>query len=120
MPTWQGMEFLERSLASLARQDLALPWDFLAVDSGSTDGTWECLGETVARFPVPFRRKRIHSVEFDHGDTRNLMAALSEGDLIVFLTQDAIPECSDFLSRLVKNFEDEKVGAAYARNVPAT
>lgn len=118
MPTWQGMEFLERSLASLARQELELPWDFLAIDSGSSDGTWELLKQTQSSFPVPFECRQIDPVEFDHGDTRNLLVALSEGDLVVLLTQDAIPEKPDFLSLLVKNFEDEAVGAAYARNLP--
>lgn len=118
MPTWQGMEFLERSLTSLAGQKLSIPWDFLAIDSGSSDGTWELLGEFEESFPVPFRRKRIHSVEFDHGDTRNLLAALSDGDLLVFLTQDAIPKEGDFLELLLANFENPRVAAAYSRNLP--
>ncbi|MBK7877947.1 MAG: glycosyltransferase [Planctomycetes bacterium] len=118
MPTWQGMEFLERVLAALAAQRIALPWDFLAIDSGSTDGTWELLGRFQERFPVPFRRERIDQVEFDHGDTRNLLAATSTGDLCVFLTQDAIPSSPDWLATLAANFDDPKVGAAYCRNVP--
>ncbi len=118
IPTWQGMEFLERVLAALAEQKCALPWDFLAVDSGSTDGTWDCLGRWSERFPVPFERRRIEQVEFDHGDTRNMLASRSRGDLLVFLTQDAIPRGTDWLERLAANFEDERVGAAYCRNVP--
>ena len=118
MPTWQGMEFLGRSLAALARQELDLTWDFLAVDSGSTDGTWELLEERADGFPVPLRRERIHQVEFDHGDTRNLLAARTAGDLCVFLTQDAIPVGGDWLARLVANFEDPLVAAAYCRNLP--
>ena len=118
MPTWQGMEFLERVLTALAAQRVALPWDFHAIDSGSTDGTWELLGRFQERFPVPFRRERIDQVEFDHGDTRNLLAAKSTGDLCVFLTQDAIPSSPDWLATLVANFDDPKVGAAYCRNVP--
>ena len=67
---------------------------------------------------MPFALERIHPVEFDHGDTRNLLAARSEGDLLVFLTQDAIPSGPGWLARLVRNFEDERVAAAYCRNVP--
>lgn len=118
MPTWQGIEFLRRVLESLERQELGLSWDFRAIDSGSTDGTWELLGEFQARFPVPFVRERIDQVEFDHGDTRNLLAARSRGDLLVFLTQDAIPIGSDWLAKLASNFEDPRVGAAYCRNLP--
>jgi glycosyltransferase involved in cell wall biosynthesis len=118
MPTWQGIEFLERVLNALAQQEIGLAWDFLAVDSGSSDGTWELLGRFAERFPVPMRRERIDKVEFDHGDTRNLLAAKSTGDLLVFLTQDAIPTSPRWLATLAKNFDDPRVGAAYCRNVP--
>ncbi|MGD2018604.1 MAG: glycosyltransferase family A protein, partial [Planctomycetota bacterium] len=118
MPTWQGMEFLERVLDALAAQRTDFAWDFLAIDSGSTDGTWELLGSRASDFPVPLRRERIHGVEFDHGDTRNLLAARSRGELMVFLTQDAIPGSPGWLAGLVGNFDDPSVGAAYSRNVP--
>ena len=98
MPTWQGMEFLDRVLHALSTQRVDVSWDFRAIDSGSTDGTWELLGEWAERFPVPLHRERIHQVEFDHGDTRTLLAARSRGDLLVFLTQDAIPASDDWLA----------------------
>ena len=117
MPTYQGAEFLDRVLTSLAGQRWDRPWDVLVVDSGSTDGTLEILGRFADRFPVPMRVRSIHKTEFDHGDTRNLLAALSDGDLLVFLTQDAIPAGSDWLAGLARNFEDAGVGGAYCRNV---
>ncbi|MAE29248.1 MAG: hypothetical protein CMJ87_09755 [Planctomycetes bacterium] len=118
MPCWQGMEFLERALVAIQGQTTEIPWDFLAVDSGSTDGSWELLGEYAQRAPERFRAKRIDQLEFDHGDTRNLLAAESTGELLVFLTQDAIPSGPDWLETLAGNFEDESVAAAYCRNVP--
>ena len=118
MPTWQGLEFLERVLSALAAQRCAIPWDFRAIDSGSTDGTWELLGRFEREFPVPFARERIDKSEFDHGDTRNLLAARSQGELLVFLTQDAIPGSPDWLATLAANFADPAVGAAYCRNTP--
>ncbi len=117
MPTWQGAEFLERALAALAAQQVDVPWDFLAIDSGSTDGTLAILEAWRERFPVPLRVRRIHQDEFDHGDTRNLLASRSTGELLVFLTQDAIPMGADWLANLVANFADPEVGAAYCRNV---
>ncbi len=118
MPTWQGAAFLDRVLASLAAQRVDLPWDFLAIDSGSTDGTLEILARRGESFPVPLSVRGIDQVEFDHGDTRNLLAALSDGDLLVFLTQDAIPIGDDWLAGLAANFDDPSVAAAYCRNVP--
>jgi glycosyltransferase involved in cell wall biosynthesis/GT2 family glycosyltransferase len=118
MPTFQGAQFLERVLEALSRQRCATPWDFAAVDSGSTDGTWELLERWRSRFPAPFELRRIHPLEFDHGDTRNSLAAESRGELLVFLTQDAIPTSADWLERLAANFGAPEVGAAYCRNVP--
>lgn len=119
MPTWQGEEFLERVMASLAEQRTGeLTWDFLAIDSGSKDRTLEILQDWRQKFPVPLRVESIHQVEFDHGDTRNALAARSTGDLLVFLTQDAIPAGPDFLANLARNFEDLNVGGAYCRNLP--
>lgn len=118
MPTYQGIEFLDRVLGALASQDGAPSWDLWIVDSGSTDGTWELCEEWASRFPVPMHMERIHKVEFDHGDTRNLLASRSSGELCVFLTQDAIPASNDWLKTLAANFDDPKVGAAYCRNAP--
>lgn len=118
MPTWQGEEFLDRALTALAEQKLDLEWDMLVVDSGSTDATLELLAKHAKSFPVPLEVRHIDQVEFDHGDTRNLMAALSEGDLLVFLTQDAIPAGDTWLATLAANFEDDAVGGAYCRNLP--
>lgn len=118
MPTWRGMEFLPRVMHALAQQDLELPWDFMAIDSQSDDGSWEYLQGRADGFPVPLRLERIDPVEFDHGDTRNLLAARTRGDLLVFLTQDAIPSDAGWLRKLVANFEQDSVGAAYCRNLP--
>ncbi|MFN0006304.1 MAG: glycosyltransferase [Planctomycetota bacterium] len=118
VPTWQGIAFLERALDALAGQAFDRPWDVYAIDSGSTDGTWELLGRAAERFPVPLRRERIHQVEFDHGDTRNVLAARTSGDLLVYLTQDAIPTSPKWLATLAANFDDARVAAAYCRNLP--
>jgi len=118
LPTRQGIAFLERALDALAGQEFDRPWDVYAIDSGSTDGTWELLGRAAERFPVPLRRERIHPVEFDHGDTRNVLAARTSGDLLVYLTQDAIPTSPRWLATLAANFDDARVAAAYCRNVP--
>ncbi|MDP6409019.1 MAG: glycosyltransferase [Planctomycetota bacterium] len=117
IPTFQGMEFLGRLLDALAGQRIDIPWDLTVIDSGSDDGTWELLGERSEGLGVPLVRERIDPVEFDHGDTRNLLAARSAGDLLCFLTQDAVPLGTDWLARLVSNFADDRVGAAYCRNV---
>lgn len=57
--------------------------------------------------------------EFDHGGTRKRAAALSDADILVFMTQDALPADRKLVGSLIKPLlEDERVGAAYARQLP--
>jgi GT2 family glycosyltransferase len=117
MPLHQGMEFLPRLVEALAHQECPVPWDVLAIDSGSTDGSGEYLAGRADAFPVPLRVDRIPSAEFDHGDTRNLLAARSRGELLVYLTQDAIPSRADWLAALLENFDDPDLAAVTCKNV---
>ena len=57
--------------------------------------------------------------EFDHGGTRARAAELSDADVMVFMTQDAVPADRNLIENLVKALEKEKmIAAAYARQLP--
>ena len=57
--------------------------------------------------------------EFDHGGTRAQAAELSDADVMIFMTQDAIPADRELLAELLKALEqDENIAAAYARQLP--
>ena len=56
--------------------------------------------------------------EFDHGGTRDRAANFLAADLCLFMTQDAVPKDEHLVENLVKCFEDPKVWAAYARQLP--
>ncbi len=63
----------------------------------------------------------VHNIkksQFDHGGTRNYGASLSQEELIIFMTQDAVPADSYLIEHLLKAFDNEKVAAAYARQLP--
>lgn len=55
--------------------------------------------------------------EFDHGGTRNRAASLLDGDLLLYMTQDAVPADRHLVEQLAGAFEDEQVMAAYARQM---
>ena len=58
--------------------------------------------------------------EFNHGKTRNLAAAKSNADYIIFMTQDAMPVDDRLIENLLKAMEeDERVAVSYARQLPA-
>lgn len=63
----------------------------------------------------------VHHLEqkdFDHGGTRKAGAALSDADILLFMTQDALPADKKLIGNLIRPLEEEKTGAAYARQLP--
>jgi len=56
--------------------------------------------------------------EFGHGKTRDAGIRDSDTDLCLCMTQDALPRDVCLVSRLEQAFDDPKVAAAYARQLP--
>ncbi len=60
----------------------------------------------------------IEKKTFDHGGTRKFGASMSEADILMFMTQDAIPEDEYLIEELVKPYQNDSVAATYARQLP--
>lgn len=60
---------------------------------------------------------KIQKSEFDHGGTRRMAADESNADIIVFMTQDAMPFDDKLLEELLRPFEKDKVAVTYARQM---
>lgn len=112
LPTWQGAADLRRLLPALARQRVAGGFELVAVDSDSSDATPRLLAEHGARV------ERIAQRDFGHGRTRNQLAKMARGELLVYLSQDALPEGDDFVERLVAPLADPRVAGVTARILP--
>ncbi|MCD8197028.1 MAG: glycosyltransferase family 2 protein [Lachnospiraceae bacterium] len=56
--------------------------------------------------------------DFDHGGTRDAGMRLSDADIVVCMTQDALPADRYLLDRLIQPFADSSVWAAYAHQLP--
>jgi rhamnosyltransferase len=112
LPVWQGVADLRRLLPALARQRVEGGFEVVAIDSSSTDGSFELLRDHGARV------ERIAQSEFGHGRTRNRLARLARGELLVYLSQDALPVGDDFLAALVRPLAEDGVAAATARILP--
>lgn len=86
--------------------------EIIAIDSESADATAQLLSS------YPIKYIHILASEFNHGATRDMAMRLAASEIVVFLTQDALPVSSDSLATLVSSFEDESVGVAYGRQLP--
>ena len=70
-------------------------------------------GEKVVIRHIPKR-------EFDHGGTRHQAAMESKADIMVFMTQDAVPVNERLIQELLAPFADASVGIVYGRQLPFT
>ena len=88
--------------------------DFLVViDSSSSDRTVE-----LAR-SYGFHVHIIPKAEFNHGGTRQFgIGMMAQAEIIVMVTQDALLARPDSIENLLAAFADERIGAAYGRQLP--
>jgi rhamnosyltransferase len=112
LPTWNGERDLARLLPALAAQRVDGGFEIVAIDSSSTDRSRELLDRAGARL------QRIEKSEFGHGVTRNRLAAMAQGEILVFLSQDALPQGDRFLATLAAAFDDPRTAGACARILP--
>ena len=109
IPVKDGEERLEEVLAAVVSQG---PSELIVIDSGSRDRSREIARAAGAELI------EIPPEDFGHGRTRNLGAERSSGDLICFLTQDAVP-VDGWLDAYREAFTlDERVGAAFGPHLP--
>lgn len=111
IPSLNAVSVLGSLVTSLRNQTMH-PQEIIVVDSESIDGTYQlahdlgCLVLSIAQS------------EFNHGGTRNLASSHAQGDILVFMTQDALPVDSFFLQHLHDPITSGKAVASFARQVP--
>lgn len=78
------------------------------------DGSWKI---NVRNFGCYANVKiiEIPKSEFDHGATRNRAAKASRADVMIFMTQDAVPANKYLIEKLLNKFLDDDVALVYAR-----
>lgn len=118
IPTYKpGKQFLDL-ISSLQKQ--TLPVGKIIVIN-----TEQCFWEqAVLAFPVldeiaNLEVYHITQMEFDHAATRDAAMRLSNADICVCMTQDAIPYDEHLLAELTAPLEDELVAVSYARQLPS-
>jgi O-antigen biosynthesis protein len=109
VPVKDGGPLLERVLEAVRAQgDVEL----IVIDSGSRDASPEVARAAGAELI------EIPPESFSHSRTRNLAAERASGELVCFLTQDAVPE-PGWLSAYQEAFEiADRVGAAFGPHLP--
>lgn len=112
IPTYRPGEEFKKLIERLEQQSL-LPDEVLIINTDQGQST-------LSEEKLPRRSRVIHITpeEFDHGGTRAMAVRETTGDIIVFMTQDAVPADRKTLEYLIECFEDPQIGAAYGRQIP--
>ena len=111
IPVYNGAKELDRLLPALRRSEAVN--EIVIIDAGSTDDSVK----VAENYGVEIIKAEKRS--FDHGKNRTLGGKKARGDILVYMTQDALPVNEDSIAKLVKPLLKEKeVGAAYGRQLP--
>ena len=112
IPTHNATEYWE-PLSTAIREQSLVPDRVIVIDSSSRDGTAD-----LARRDG-FEVLEITPQEFNHGGTRQMGADhASDADILIYLTQDAVPFGADAFAKLLSIFDDSQIAAAYGRQLP--
>ena len=111
IPTYNAATYLPALLKSL--RDQTMPHQLIVIDSDSTDNTREIVSREKALLIV------INKGEFNHGATRNLGLESAESEVVIFMTQDALPASIHTLEYLVNALcAQDNIAIAYGRQLP--
>jgi rhamnosyltransferase len=111
IPTLNAEPYLRGILEAIFSQEPTSPSEVILVDSMSTDATRNIAASDARVRVVPI-------ADFSHGRARNLGARAAVGEVVVMLTQDALPADRTWLAALLAPFADPQVVASYSRQVP--
>jgi len=104
------MPLIRETLEALYRQDH--PFQLIALDNASTDGTFEELKRYTADIET------VPHGTYVPGRVLNRGMALSTGERVVFLNSDCTPQHPEWLGNLIQGFDTDRVAAVFGRQIP--
>lgn len=112
IPTLNAGKELNSLLCALKEQRCPAE-EIIVIDSSSEDSTVDICkkNENVSLLRIPRE-------SFDHGRTRDFALRHCRGEIVVFLTQDAVPANAGFLEKLIRPLEDHTTAISVGRQLP--
>lgn len=118
IPTYNGEKYLKDILKIVFKQQVPFDYEVLIIDSGSKDNTLSII-EKFRKDHNNLRLIEIPNTEYGHGKTRDEAAHLAHGEIVVYLSHDAVPSNIHWLYELVKPFEiNDKIVGVMGKQAP--
>lgn len=118
--TYNGDRYLQEIVDALRRQRLPEGFgiEIIIIDSGSKDATLNIINDNQDN-DLNIRLVQIPNTEFGHGKTRQMAAGLANGEIVLYLTQDATPADSDWIISMLEPFYiNEKISCVLGNQIP--
>lgn len=113
IPTYKPGKEFEKLIGRLQKQEY--PIHKIIIINTRTD----IFPDELDRSNYEIEITHIEPDQFDHGGTRNMGAGMSDADIVVYMTQDAIPVDEKLIGTFAKIFEENPdIGIAYGRQLP--
>lgn len=110
-PLYNAENYIEALHNNVLKQVLSYEYDIRYVMTEGTDQTESILKRIQALYT------KIQPSEFSHGLTREKAAMQSNGDIVVFITQDIIIQRNDWLEKLVTPIINHECAATFSRQL---
>lgn len=122
IPVYRPGEAFWRLLRMLKKQTYGPVQVMLLVTESGEDFAQIAMQCVEERKELPqIRLIKIAQEHFDHGGTRHLGAMNSQADILLYMTQDAVPRDEYLIEEMVQAMEThDKVAGVYARQLPAS
>ncbi len=111
IPTLNAQDSIKELITRLQSQDI-IPTDIIVIDSSSDDQTVHIAKSLGAETLI------ISRETFNHGKTRNIAAMKSNSDVLIFMTQDALPFDNKLIKSLIEPLASPDIAASYGRHIP--
>ena len=89
--------------------------EIVIIDSKPTEGR----NSEITSLPYVEKLITINKTEFNHGKTRNLAARATNGEVLIFLTQDVNVYDKHCFETLIKLLAMPEIAASYGRQIPS-
>jgi hypothetical protein len=109
--TFNGARFLRAQVESIWAQSLR-PAEIVAVDDGSSDGTYEMLLDLAIESPVPMRIER-NPINLGYAANFERALSLAQGDIVFLCDQDDVWDPRK-IEAMVEPFQDPSVVLVYS------
>lgn len=118
IPTYYGEDYLDQLLEKVFSQQVDFEYEVLIYDTSSQDNTPTIIKKYADKY-TNLRYKTITKKEYGHGKTRRDAAFDAKGEIVVYLSQDAIPAHARWLYEMTIPFSlNDKIAGVVGRQSP--